>query len=357
MMRRLLGSPLLWPVLALLALLGLNVVLTPAFFTIRVEDGHLYGSLIDILRNGAPTMLVALGMTLVIASRGIDLSVGAVVAISGALACAHIASAPDASGVLTVAIAMLIALGVAVGLGLWNGILVSIFGIQPIIATLVLMTAGRGIALLVTEGQIVTVSSDPFKVVGAGYVLGLPVAILVSLAVFAVVGLITRRSALGMLLEAIGVNPEASRLAGVRYRTIVFAVYVFSAMCAGVAGLMIASNISAADANNAGLWIEMDAILAVVIGGTSLLGGRFSLTGTILGALIIQTLTTTVYTAGITPETTLVFKAIVVIAVCLMQAPKFRRLLRRPRPAGKQHVISKTGTAEPARETDKVAAS
>jgi simple sugar transport system permease protein len=157
------------------------------------------------------------------------------------------------------------------------------------------------------------------------------VAILVSLAVFAVVGLITRRSALGMLLESIGVNPEASRLAGVRYRTIVFAVYVFSALCAGVAGLMIASNISAADANNAGLWIEMDAILAVVIGGTSLLGGRFSLTGTILGALIIQTLTTTVYTAGITPETTLVFKAVVVIAVCLLQAPKFRQLLRRRR--------------------------
>ena len=356
MMRRLMASPLLWPMLALIALLGLNVVLTPSFLTIRVEDGHLYGSVIDMLRNGAPTMLVALGMTLVIASRGIDLSVGAVVAISGALACAHIASAPDGASVLTVITAMLIALGVAVVLGLWNGILVSSFGIQPIIATLVLMTAGRGIALLVTNGQIVTVTSDPFKVLGAGYVLGLPVAILVSLAVFAVVGLITRRSALGMLLEAIGINPEASRLAGVRYRSIVFAVYVFSAVCAGVAGLMIASNISAADANNAGLWIEMDAILAVVIGGTSLLGGRFSLTGTILGALIIQTLTTTVYSAGITPETTLVFKAVVVIAVCLMQAPKFRRLFRR-RGSAQQPATLKTDVAEQTRTTDKVAAS
>jgi ribose/xylose/arabinose/galactoside ABC-type transport system permease subunit len=354
MMHRLTASPLLWPVLALIALLVLNIVLTPAFFTIRVEDGHLYGSLIDILRNGAPTMLVALGMTLVIASRGIDLSVGAVVAISGALACAHIASAPDGASVATIATAICIALGGAVVLGLWNGMLVSIFGIQPIIATLVLMTAGRGIALLITKGQIVTVTSNPFKALGAGYALGLPVAILVSLAVFAVVGLITRRSALGMLLESIGVNPDASRLAGVRYRTIVFAVYVFSALCAGVAGLMIASNISAADANNAGLWIEMDAILAVVIGGTSLLGGRFSLTGTILGALIIQTLTTTVYTAGITPETTLVFKAIVVIAVCLMQAPKFRQLLRRRRGAGPlRPAVPEPGVAE----RDKVAAS
>jgi ribose/xylose/arabinose/galactoside ABC-type transport system permease subunit len=357
MMRRLAASPLLWPTLALIALLGLNVVLTPAFLTVRIEDGHLYGSLIDILRNGAPTMLVALGMTLVIASRGIDLSVGAVVAISGALACAHIASAADPGSVATIVTAMSIALGVAVVLGLWNGMLVSIFGIQPIIATLVLMTAGRGIALLITEGQIVTVTSEPFKVLGAGYALGLPVAILTSLTVFAVVGLITRRSALGMLLESVGVNPAASRLAGVRYRTIVFAVYVFSALCAGIAGLMIASNISAADANNAGLWIEMDAILAVVIGGTSLLGGRFSVTGTILGALIIQTLTTTVYTAGITPETTLVFKAVVVIAVCLLQAPRFRRLLRRRRRAALQPAVPEPVVAEPAQRADKVAAS
>ena len=271
-------------------------------------------------------MLVALGMTLVIASRGIDLSVGAVVAVSGALACAHIAASADPASAGTVVTAMGIALGAAVGLGLWNGMLVSVFGVQPIIATLVLMTAGRGIALFITDGQIVT---HQRAVQGPRRRLrfGLPVAILVSLAVFALVGLLTRRTALGMLLESVGINPVASRLAGVRYRTIVFAVYVFCALCAGIAGLMIASNISAADANNAGLWIEMDAILAVVIGGTSLLGGRFSLTGTILGALIIQTLTTTVYTAGITPETTLVFKALVVIAVCLLQAPKFRALL------------------------------
>ena len=327
MRSKLSASPLVWPALALVGLLAVNVVLTPSFLTIRMQDGHLFGSLIDILRNGAPTLLIALGMTLVIASRGIDLSVGAVVAISGALACAHIAASPDPAGTGTVITAMSIALGVAVALGLWNGMLVSVFGVQPIIATLVLMTAGRGIALLITDGQIVTVTSAPFKVLGAGYALGLPVAILVSLSVFAVVGLLTRCTALGMLLESVGINPEASRLAGVRHRSIVFAVYVFCALCAGVAGLMIASNISAADANNAGLWIEMDAILAVVIGGTSLLGGRFSLTGTILGALIIQTLTTTVYTAGITPETTLVFKALVVIAVCLLQAPKFRALL------------------------------
>lgn len=353
MMHRLASSSLFWPAAALIALLAFNVVLTPSFLSIRLESGHLYGSLIDILRNGAPMMLVAVGMTLVIAARGIDLSVGAVVSISGALACAHIAAASDQTGLTTVAAAILIALGASVALGLWNGMLVSSLGITPIIATLVLMTAGRGIALLITKGQILTLGAGPFKMLGAGYTLGLPVAILITLAVFVVVAVITRRSALGMLLEAIGVNPEASRLAGVRYRTIVLAVYVFSALCAGVAGLMIASNISAADANNAGLWIEMDAILAVVIGGTSLLGGRFSLTGTVLGALIIQTLTTTVYTAGITPETTLVFKAVVVITVCLLQAPRFRRVLRRraaiPGPATSQPQTAELGaSSEPA---------
>lgn len=360
MRNKLFASPLLWPALALITLLVVNVVLTPSFLTLRMQDGHLFGSLIDILRNGAPTMLIALGMTLVIAARGIDLSVGAVVAISGALACAHIAASTDPGSAGTVVTAMSIALAVAVALGLWNGVLVSVCGIQPIIATLVLMTAGRGIALLVTDGQIVTVTSAPFKILGAGYAFGLPVAILVSLAVFAVVALLTRCTALGMLLESVGINPEASRLAGVRHRSIVFAVYVFSALCAGVAGLMIASNISAADANNAGLWIEMDAILAVVIGGTSLLGGRFSLTGTILGALIIQTLTTTVYTAGITPETTLVFKALVVVIVCLLQAPKFRALLSRrrtPRPAasdGAPETVPATSDVAPQRTPEVV---
>ena len=307
---------------ALGALLLLNLVVTPSFFALRVQDGHLYGGLVDVLKNGAPTLLIALGMTLVIATRGIDLSVGAVAAIAGAVTCVHIGPSGSAS---TAFAGMALALALCVVLGLWNGFLVAGLGIQPIIATLVLMTAGRGIAMLVTEGQIVTVDNKAYRQVGAGFLV-LPVSILISLLVLGVVAFATRRTALGMLIEAVGVNPEASRLAGVRSRTIIWTVYVFAALCAGIAGLMISSNVSAADANNAGLWVEMDAILAVVIGGTSLAGGRYSLTGTLLGALIIQTLTTTVYTVGVAPEVTLLFKAVVVIAVCLVQAPKARAL-------------------------------
>ena len=312
---------LLWPALALVALLLLNFAVTPSFFELRLQDGHLFGSLVDILRNGAPTLLIALGMTLVIATRGIDLSVGAVAAIAGAVACTHIA---DGGSAVT---GMALALGLCAVLGLWNGFLVAVLGIQPIIATLVLMTAGRGIAMLLTEGQIVTVDNDVFRQVGAGFLV-LPIAILISLAVLLGVALVTRRTALGMLIESVGVNPEASRLAGVRARTIIWTVYVFAALCAGVAGLMISSNVNAADANNAGLWIEMDAILAVVIGGTLLTGGRYSLAGTLLGALTIQTLTTTVYTIGVPPTATLVFKAAVVIIVCLLQAPRVAPALR-----------------------------
>lgn len=334
-MRDLPRHRLFWPVLALAMLLVVNVVAMPSFVQVRMQDGHLYGSLIDIIRNGAPVLLVALGMTLVIATRGIDLSVGAIAAIAGAVACVHIAGSGDPGSAGTAVTAIALALAVCILLGLWNGFLVSVLGIQPIIATLVLMTAGRGLAMLVTGGQITTVNNAFFKAVGTGYVLTLPVAILLSLAVLAVTALVTRRTALGMLVEAVGINPEASRLAGVRSRTILWTVYVFSAFCAGLAGLMIAANTSAADANNAGLWIELDAILAVVIGGTSLAGGRFSLTGTLVGALFIATLATTIPTIGIPSETNYLFKAVVVIAVCLLQSPKaraavWRRGRRRP---------------------------
>ncbi len=322
------SNPLLWPVLALVGLLVVNVVANPGFLSIRMQDGHLYGNLIDILRNGAPVLLVALGMTLVIATRGIDLSVGAVAAIAGAVACVYIAGSDNPGSASTAIVACTMAMGVCILLGLWNGFLVAGLGIQPIIATLVLMTAGRGIAMLVTDGQITTVNNDTFAGIGVGFIATLPVAILIALAVFALTGFVTRRTALGMLIEAVGINPEASSLAGVRARTIIWTVYVFSALCAGVAGLMIAGNTSAADANNAGLWIELDAILAVVIGGTSLAGGRFSLTGTLIGALLIQTLATTIPNIGIPSQTNYLFKAVVVIIVCLVQSPKARATLR-----------------------------
>jgi simple sugar transport system permease protein len=328
-MIKIISHRLFWPVVLLLVLFAVNLVAFPGFFRVEIKDGHLFGSLVDILRNGAPTLIVAIGMTLVIATRGIDLSVGAVGAIAGALACSIILDSPDPGSVTTVVTAVLVSLVVAVVLGLWNGALVSVIGIQPIVATLILMTAGRGVAMLITEGQILTVNSPPFKVIGSGFLLGVPVAVVVAAVIFLAAALLTRQTALGMLIESIGVNPEASRQTGVRARELLFAVYVFCALCAGIAGLILTANQTAADANNTGLFIELDAILAVVIGGTSLTGGRYSLLGTLVGSLVIQTLITTVYTVGIPPITTMVFKAAVVVAVCLLQSPATGAAIRR----------------------------
>ncbi len=341
---------LFWPAVVLVALVVANVIYRPSFVSIELRNGHLYGSLVDILRLSAPHMLVALGMTFVIATGGIDLSVGSVVAISGAIACLHISQQNDQNSVGGVFTALALGLGLSLLLGLWNGFLVAGIGIQPIIATLILMVGGRGLAQLITEGQIITINSPPYRLIGAGYWLTLPFSILVALVVTGLAALLVRRSALGMIIESVGGNAEASRLAGVRSRRIIVLVYVISAFCAGIAGFMESANVAGADGNNAGLWFELDAILAVVIGGTSLAGGRFYIGGTVLGALLIQTLTTTVYAMNITPQTSLLFKAIVVIAVCLIQSPEFRAAIvrRRKRPPG--------APAEPESSTVEVAA-
>jgi ribose/xylose/arabinose/galactoside ABC-type transport system permease subunit len=321
-----------WPVGILVALLVTNVFFSPSFFRIELRDGHLYGSVVDILRAAAPLALVALGMTVVIATGGIDLSVGAVVAIAAALACLYISRLDDQSSVTGVLVAIGLALALSLVLGAWNGFLVATIGIQPIIATLILMVAGRGLAQLITGGQIITVNSGPYKMLGSGYWLGLPLSVLIAAVVIALAALLVRRSALGMLLEAVGGNAEASRLAGIKSRWLILAAYVFAGLCAGVAGLMISGNVSSADGNNAGLLIELDAILAVVIGGTALTGGRFSIIGTVLGAVIIKTLDITIYTVGVPPEITLLFKAVVVVVLCLAQSPKFRAAFQRRRP-------------------------
>jgi len=328
-MERIRKHHLFWPLLVLVALLVFNLFYNPEFFRIQLRDGTLYGNLIDILFFGAPLALVALGMTLVIATRGIDLSVGSVVAISAAIACYTISKGADQNDPGLVAAAVLLALAASALLGLWNGFLVTRVGIQPIVATLILMVAGRGIAQLITSGQIITVISPNYKVIGAGTLLMLPVSVYIVALVFSLAALLTRRTALGLFIESVGCNPTASRLAGIRSVTVRLFAYLFCGFCAGLAGIILSSNVSSADGNNAGLWYELDAILAVVLGGTSLNGGRFFLTGTLLGVLIIQTLSTTIYSTGVPPEVNLVVKALVVLAVCLIQSEGFRRTLVR----------------------------
>jgi ribose/xylose/arabinose/galactoside ABC-type transport system permease subunit len=316
---------LVWPVFALLTLVVVNISFNPSFLHVEWRGGHLYGSLIDILNRAAPLVLVSLGMTLVIATRGIDISVGAVVAIAAALA-AWMIGGSVAGNVsrFPMWLAIFSALGIALVCGVWNGLLVASIGMQPIIATLILMVAGRGIAQLITGGQIITIYYSPFFFLGSGYLLGLPFSLYIAAAVFALLHLAMTHTALGLFIEAVGINPVAARIAGVRARNIVICVYGFCAFCAGVAGLLISSNVKSADGNNAGQLLELDAILAVTLGGTALAGGRFSLVGSVLGALIIQTLTYAIYSLGVPPEINLVVKAAVVFAVMLLQSREFR---------------------------------
>jgi len=333
MVRRLTRHRVFWPIVTLALLLLFNLVTNPHFFSVTIRDGHLYGSLIDILNRAAPLMIIAIGLTLVIATHGIDISVGAVVAISGAVAASLIGGELVLQGgmqdVTRTALPLVIlgALAVSLLAGMWNGLLVSYVGMQPIVATLILLVAGRGVAQLITSGQIITIYYSPFYFIGNGFLLGVPFSLYLVAAVLAVFALLTRRTALGLFVEAIGLNPVAARFAGVRARSLTFWVYAGGGLCAGIAGLIVSSNVKSADGNNAGLLFELDAILAVVLGGTSLAGGRFTLVGSVLGALIIQALTTTIYSVGVPPEVTLVVKAVVVFLVSILQSDRVRTRL------------------------------
>ena len=315
--QRLRGSGLFWPLVALGLVMIFNFFFTPNFFRLEIKDGHLFGSLVDILNRGAPLMLMALGMTAVIATGGVDLSVGAVAAISAAVATTLIGGVTGATNT-PLPLVILAALGAAVVCGLWNGLLVSRGNIQPMVATLVLMVAGRGIAQLITDGQIITIYYPPFFYFGGGFLLGLPFTLFIVAGVSLLAWLMTRRTAIGLFIESVGANANASFYSGVNEKNVKLLVYVFCAFCAGIAGIIISSNVKSADANYVGLYMELDAILAVVIGGTLMTGGRFSLAGSLLGALLIQSVTTTIYAFGVPPEVVLVVKSMVVLFVVLL---------------------------------------
>lgn len=317
------GGRLLWPVLSLLALLAFNAVFAPGFFQLEIRGGHLYGTMVDVLNQGSKVMLLAIGMTLVIASGGVDLSVGSVMAIAGAVAAVLVTQTELSFGLVIV-----LSLGLCALLGAGNGLLVTLLGMQPIIATLILMVTGRGIAMLVTGGQVITFERPSFVYVGNGHLFGLPFTTTLVAMTLGLTLLLTRRTAIGLFLEATGDNETASRFCGVPTLLVKVVVYAFSGICAGLAGLIAASNIKAADPSRVGEMMELDAIFAVVVGGTALTGGRFTLLGSVVGALLIQTLTTTMYNLGMPPAIAPVPKAVVVVAACLLQSAPFRRQIK-----------------------------
>lgn len=300
---------------ALLALLLVNAAITPHFLawqTLSVNATQV-----------ATIIIVATGMTLVIATGGIDLSVGALMAIAGTLApmifLGRFGGLPGLlPSWLVDGLAMALPVLVAGAFGWVNGALVTSFGIQPIIATLILFIAGRGLAQVATNGNLQPFTRPGFQVIGLGQVLGIPVQVLVTLAVVAAAGWAVRRTLFGRQILAVGGNERAARLAGVPVARVKRWVYVISGLCAGVAGLVVVAINSSSDANTVGLGMELDAIAAVAVGGTPLTGGRASVSGTLIGALVIQLVRYMLLANGVPDAAALVVKAgLIVLAVAL----------------------------------------
>ena len=328
----LMRSKLTWAIVAELLILLVCGIIRPDFFSISYQPatGMLYGSLIDILNRSSEITIIAMGMTMVIALGGTDLSVGALVAVSGAMALKFMRwdvleyTTPGDYSVFPFWMAIVIPLLVCLIMGLFNGVLISKVGMQPIIATLVLMVCGRGIAQILTDGKQFTTKYTPFSFIGQGHIWVFPTPIVITAVVVIAVMLFVRKTAFGTFVESVGINKNASRLSGINSGRIIMIVFAITGFLSGISGLIYSSRIMSNDSNNAGLNYEMDAILSVVIGGTSMSGGKFSLTGTIIGSLIIRTIVTFVYYFGIPPEATMAFKALIIAMIIVLQSEPVR---------------------------------
>ena len=250
-------SQLFLPIVALILVLVFNVIKTPTFFKITIMNGTLYGFIIDIINRVSELVILAIGMTVVVASSaGTDISVGAVAAVSAAIICysLDLVRKPTRSGTLS---------GISLGLlggvlcGIWNGFLVAKMKIQPMVATLILYTAGRGIAQLICAGQIIHVEKTDYRLLGS-FLPGVPfpTPVFVAILVVFITWAMLRYTALGMYIQAVGINSKAGRLVGINSSMIIFLTYIYCGLCSGISGSIMSSRIAACDANNIGLNYE-----------------------------------------------------------------------------------------------------
>ncbi len=340
-----------WAVIAELLILLVCFIIRPDFFKISYQPAThmLYGSLIDILNRSSEITIIAMGMTLVIALGGTDLSVGALVALSGAIALKFLRwnvleyTTPGDYTIYPFYLVIIVPLVVCTLMGLFNGFMIAKIGMQPIIATLILMVCGRGIAQIVTNGKQFTTGYTPYRFIGLGSIMGLPTPIVITAIIVLMVALFVRKTAFGTMVESVGINREASRLSGIDSKKIILIVFALTGLLSAISGLIYSSRIMSNDSNNAGINFEMDAILAVVIGGTNMSGGKFSLAGTVIGSIIIRTIVTFVYYFGIVSEATMAFKALIIIVVIVLQSEPVRQRMSK---LGKKKAKGDTGSAE-----------
>ena len=292
---------------ALVVLVFVNALFTPNFATAS--------NFWNVLLQVSTVLLVAVGMTLVIATGGIDLSVGSVMAIAGA-----IASVMLDRGIVVAVIAALMG---ALAVGLLNGSLIARVRVQPIVVTLATLIAGRGLAQVISnDGELVPIRDETFQSLGRGHLGPFPVQVIVALLVVAAAVFVLRSTPFGRYVLAAGGNPKAARLAGVPVRRTLTTVYAASAGLAGLAGILVAARLGASDAAKIGLNVELDAIAAVVVGGTALTGGRATILGTVVGALIMQVIATSFNMLLVPYSWSLALKAAIILFAVYLQRPK-----------------------------------
>ena len=343
-------SKITWAAIAELLILIVCLITRPDFFNISYQPstGMLYGSLIDIINRSSEITIIAMGMTLVLALGGTDLSVGALVAVSGAFALkllrwdVLIYNTPGDYTVYPFALVIIAPLLNCILMGCFNGFLVGQLQLQPIIATLILMVSGRGVAQILTNGKQFTTLYSPFRWIGQGSALFLPTPIIITVIVVVLVMVFVRKTAFGTFVESVGINRSASRLSGINAKKVIMIVFALTGFLSGIAGLIYSSRIMSCDSNNAGLNYETDAILAAVIGGTNMAGGKFSLAGTIIGSIIIRTIVTFVYYFGISAEATMAFKAMIIAVVIVLQSEPVRNWMAK---RAKSKGVAKGGAA------------
>ena len=338
-MKKLTQQQLFLPIFCMILVLCVNMIYDVSqgrdffeFFKVGIQNGLLSGRLVNILNRGSEVAILAIGMTLVVSSSaGTDISVGSVMALSAGVCCTLLAgaAAPQATELaVPLIVGVLAALVVGCVCGAFNGALVAYLNIQPMVATLILWTAARAIGLLVCNNLIVYVRNDAFAMFG-GYIGPVPTPLIIAAVCIAVVTIVLKKSALGLYIQSVGINKKASRIAGLNSQKIIFLCYVLCGLCAGIAGVVASSRITSADTNNIGLNFELDAILAVALGGNSLAGGKFNLAGSIIGAYTIQAITTTMYNLGVSSAVNPVFKAVIVIVIVAVQAPPVKAFFKK----------------------------
>lgn len=330
------NKQLLIPIAAIIALAIFNLIVDPSFFKITLGTNSagnpvLSGYLITILDYGSELAILAIGMTLVTAaSGGQDISVGATIAIAGSVILRVLCgnnSRPDTLQA-PIIVAFLVACVVAMLFGAFNGILVAYFKIQPMVATLILFTAGRSIAAWINNNELPIISEPSFGYFG-GYIPGIPIPtpFFIAMICVIVIMLVLKFTTLGLYTQAVGINGSSSRLNGINPQFIKFLTFVILGLCVAVAGLIKVSRLSTINYSVIAKDIEMDAILAVALGGNALSGGKFNMTASILGAYVIQFLTTTLYKMNVNSEALSAYKAVVVIVLVVLSTPVVRKKL------------------------------